>query len=108
MSRYIDVENIRTLFNDEYKKTLELIQQGETYLDNLAEGFKEASDIIMQLPTADVKEVVRGEWAEGFYGIECSNCGREVVYHEGGDGRWHYECFCPHCGADMRGEKNDA
>lgn len=55
-----------------------------------------------KIPTANVKPVVHGEWIEGHYGIECSNCGREAVYREGDDGRWHYEYFCPNCGADMR------
>ena len=104
MNRYIDVENIRTLFNDEYKKTLELIQQGETHLDNLAEGFKEASDIINQLPTADVKEVVRGHWKmddDDVLGMsfDCSVCGYEQ------EESMHLK-FCPDCGADMRGGGN--
>lgn len=47
-------------------------------------------------------EVVHGEWIEckgtivKFY--KCNKCG---VYHE------YKTNFCPHCGADMRGGKND-
>ncbi len=31
----------------------------------------------------------------------CSNCGREVVYQII-DGKWAFENFCPHCGAEMK------
>ena len=54
MARYIDVEGYRKLFDEEYKKTRELIYQGETHLDNLAEGFSEAGRVIDRMPTADV------------------------------------------------------
>lgn len=54
MARYIDVEGYRKLFDEEYKKTRKLIFEGETHLDNLAEGFSEASRVIDRMPTADV------------------------------------------------------
>lgn len=54
MARYIDVEGYRKLFDEEYKKTRKLISNGETHLDNLAEGFSEASRVIDGMPTADV------------------------------------------------------
>lgn len=59
MAEYKNVENIKQLFDEEFKKTRELIQKGETHLDNLAEGFLEADRVIFRLPTADVVEVVR-------------------------------------------------
>lgn len=59
MSRYIDAELIPALFDEEYKKTRELIRQGETHLDNLAEGFTEATHVIRKMPTADAVGVVR-------------------------------------------------
>ena len=64
MARYIDVEGYRKLFDEEYKKTRELIYQGETHLDNLAEGFSEASKVIDRMPTADV--VPRSEAVKEF------------------------------------------
>ena len=54
MARYIDVEGYRKLFDEEYKKTRKLIYEGETHLDNFAEGFTEASRVIDRIPTADV------------------------------------------------------
>lgn len=54
MARYVDVENFPKLFDEEYKKTRALIDQGETHLDNLAEGFLEADRVVRKMPTADV------------------------------------------------------
>lgn len=52
----------------------------------------------------------RGEWIRqtkelGVIKPEaiCSNCGRSAVYQIIDD-RWAWENYCPHCGADMRGE----
>lgn len=46
MARLIDAENYRNLFNEEFKKTMELIRKGETHLDTLAESFTEADRVI--------------------------------------------------------------
>lgn len=59
MAIYKDIENFPKLFDEEYKKTRELIGQGESHLDNLAEGFLEADRVLRKLPIADVVEVVR-------------------------------------------------
>ena len=59
MAEYKDMTGYRELFDEEYKKTKKLILQGETHLDNLAEGFTEADMVICKIPTADVVEVVR-------------------------------------------------
>lgn len=58
--------------------------------------------MIEEQPTV---EPVRGEWLEcqtnnGYY--ECSSCGR--LHNKFYQGKTKY---CPNCGADMRGEKND-
>lgn len=58
--RLIDVDEALRLFDEEYKETNELIHNGETHLDNLAEGFAEAYHIIKYaLPTVDAAPVVR-------------------------------------------------
>ena len=55
-----DVDEALRLFGEEYEKTKELIHNGETQLDNLAEGFTEAYHIIKYvLPTVDAVPVVR-------------------------------------------------
>ena len=57
--RLIDYDEIRRLFDAQYKETVQLIHDGEAHLDNLAEGFTEADRIIQKIPTVDAVEVVR-------------------------------------------------
>lgn len=57
--RLIDADNVRYLFDAEFKETRKLILAGETHLDNLAEGFTEADRVIRQMPTVDAEAVVR-------------------------------------------------
>ena len=56
--RLIDYDEIRRLFDAQYKETVQLIHDGEAHLDNL-EGFTEADRIIQKIPTVDAVEVVR-------------------------------------------------
>lgn len=58
--RLIDADEALRLFGEEYNKTKELIHNGETQLDNLAEGFTEAHHIIKYvLPSVDAVAVTR-------------------------------------------------
>lgn len=45
----VDYVEVRNLFNEEFKQTMQLIQDGETHLDNLAEGFTEADRVLFRL-----------------------------------------------------------
>lgn len=45
----IDYDEVRGLFNKKFKETMQLIQDGETHLDNLAEGFTEADRVLFKL-----------------------------------------------------------
>ena len=57
--RLIDADNVRGLFDAEFKETRKLILAGETHLGNLAEGFVEADRVIREMPTVDAEVVVR-------------------------------------------------
>jgi len=63
---------------------------------------------IESIPSAaDVRPVKHGHWEESpMNGIVCSECGRERPLEPFGETEWNSD-FCPHCGADMRGEQND-
>ena len=71
---------------------------------------------IEDVPTADVRENVHGEWiirkcALGHEYTECSNCNTvfDIETHNG-TLEWidlRGASFCPNCGCQIRGEKND-
>ena len=73
-------------------------------------------DWIKEMPTADVRENVKGRWVEVVdrtemydkegvktWGMlfQCNQCGFVLNAVEGHTGQYNY---CPNCGADMRGE----
>ena len=60
--RLIDADACPKLFNKEFRETMRLISQGETHLDNLAEGFTEAHRVIQSIPTVDAADVLRSQW----------------------------------------------
>lgn len=99
MARYVDVEGFSKLFDAEYKKTKALIEQGETHLDNLAEGFLEADRVIRNLPTLNVAIVKHAKWIgkNGRDYYTCSNC---CVVAKSKD-----DAYCRGCGAKMDGGK---
>lgn len=67
--RLIDADALPKLLDAEYNQTMKLIWEGEKHLDNLAEGFTEASHIAKYIaPTVDAVEVVR-----------CKDCYQSVV-----------------------------
>ena len=120
MARYIDADILPKLFDEEYKKTRKLIEDGETHLDNLAEGFSEATRVVtfvaLTTDVQDVQEVRHGHWIllreseiTGFNpefagrdpigGYQCSNC-KEVAIFDCND-EFVLSRYCPHCGTIM-------
>lgn len=69
--RLIDADNVRDLFDTEFKETRKLILAGETHLDNLAEGFTEAGRVIRAMPTVDAEVVVRCKDCRKFKTYAC-------------------------------------
>ena len=72
----------------------------------LANGILKAISVVEDAPTVEAKPVVHGKWIEfdidyggiPTVGYQCSECGQSNGF---------ITDFCPNCGADMRGEKND-
>ena len=99
--RLIDANAIPKLFEKKYEETEQRILDGEIYLDTLAEGFTEADDVILSMPTVDAVEVVHGRWERTEYHgyIRCSKCKDVYIPEEWvEDGKWKY---CQNCGAKM-------
>lgn len=95
MARYIDAdEAIRISKEDRFMWAYDLTDL-EEFLTNV--------------PTIEARPVVRGEWEPrkdviGF--VRCSVCHNCNIYDDWPDGKkWN---FCPNCGADTRGENNEA
>lgn len=96
MSRYIDADEI------EYEDMLRPLGDG-----NYEECQIAYRDQIDDIPTADVRENVRGEWVKvdeqpyfrkHFHKVCCSVCRKQG---------YDYWNFCPNCGAEMRGKQDD-
>ena len=105
MARYIDADVLRQ----------GLIDSCDTGADKESMSVSLLLDILDDFPTADVKEVVRGQWervplnvSNDRYGmnkynfrIRCTGCGFVTT----SDFAAFQFCHC--CGADMRGANNE-
>lgn len=79
--RLINADNVRGLFDAEFKKTRKLILAGETHLDNLAEGFVEADRVIWGMPAVDAVVVTRCKDCKHSYVIiDARCCSRGAFY----------------------------
>ena len=71
--------------------------EGATGIGSMASGLLRR--LVERVPTADVVEVLHGEWlicADGYYPY-CSRCGKEPKNGE-------LTNYCPDCGARMDGK----
>lgn len=82
--KLVDYDAMRKAFDEKFKETRRLIEEGETHLDNLAEGFHEADKVIWSMPTIDAVPVVRcSECRRRYDHNECPMCFLiDGVYHE--------------------------
>jgi DNA-directed RNA polymerase subunit RPC12/RpoP len=108
--KVIDYDAVRVAFDEKFKETWRLIQEGETHLDNLAEGFHEADGVIWRMPTIEAEPVKHGRWIEQeapnmdtYY--DCSACGESFCFIEGSP-KDNLYTYCPNCGAKMDGDGN--
>lgn len=56
--RLIDADYVLQLLRAEYNNTEQLIKQGETHLNNLAEGYTEAAHIMNNVPAVEGTPIV--------------------------------------------------
>ena len=96
MSRYIDADKAKEKLGVVRGAYSCFLEEDRPYYDVLSETIK----MINEVPTADVRENVRGYWKkrkdkplQNWY--QCSNCG--AICGE-------TPKYCSECGADMRGE----
>lgn len=103
MSRYIEAEEV--------EKRIDIVLGSEPKAWD-KKALKELKMYVVHaVPTADVRENVRGEWiikTDGFvikrvWGA-CSECGNTLDFSGVNAGRGDAN-FCPNCGADMRGDQ---
>ena len=106
MSRYIDADEHLQKLRERRDTAIiwELNCNDEATKDRAQEAiliFNECISELINAPTADVRENVRGEWIEQeddyYHYWECSECGFGVGLDD-------IKNYCPNCGADMRGE----
>lgn len=86
----------------------ELIEEVQKYFVNNSIHKNDLAEVIAKLPTVEAKPVVHGEWIPVKHsrgGHECSVCNSYAPSYQ--SGREYISKYCPYCGADMRGGKND-
>lgn len=90
-----------------------ILAENDTMREMLARTGKKCGDSMDEVPSADVRPVVKGTWktadsyaGPGLMNLRCSVCG-------GFGGTWKDNTlpsmlynFCPNCGADMEGNEN--
>lgn len=106
MSVYIDLVKAKIRIKNYGKQA---IDSGRKALDPV-DDIVSIVNIVESIPSAEVQEIRHAYWKRQ-PGKDpeavCSACGREVVYQIIDD-KWAFENFCPHCGAEMKGENGNA
>lgn len=107
MSRFINADNLSKAKYHNLPYT-HIVPNGEN-VESYERGWNDAIDAIIENePTADVRENVEGKWipvTNGRGGSECNQCHAYAPYHQ--CGVEYNSKYCPNCGADMRGGKNE-
>ena len=118
MDEYISRKAVQNISTNKLKVSIRATIAGDD--EAASRALAEAIEEILDLPPADVKPVVRGEWMDEApehdktiserHRFRCPACGKDADYFIGGYGDWWCRAapnFCPNCGADMRKEAND-
>ena len=114
MPKYIEcksaINRIKEYASDVYGIDLDDAKQfsGDSLPENYCEGLYEATELVDDIPAADVAPVVHGRWDDsgrytfpgGATAVRCTNCGCALTESEYHLNNWNY---CPVCGAKMNG-----
>lgn len=102
IKREVVINRIKEYALDVYSIDLDDAKQfsGNSKAENYCEGLYEATELIDDIPAADVAPARHAHRVDngGFY-YSCSECGGSLTY--GGN-------YCPNCGAKMDGGDEDA
>lgn len=112
MAEYIEREAVKKTLHD---STTEM-EQSIGYSSNVGVPEEDINYVIDEIPSADVVEVVHGEWVETYQPLgfdevkcaECSSCGEDWIMDDDvciDDYKAHWK-YCPCCGAKMDGKEN--
>ena len=78
---------------------IKAVSKVDDYGDGI--GFEVRSHCLVELELVPSADRPQGEWVSNHDGSwDCSECGLRVLIYAKGN-------FCPNCGADMRGEKDE-
>jgi hypothetical protein len=89
---------------------IDTLENTKTAISENGERYIAKQNAIMRIDALPSAQPKRGKWSPAdslhhgapFY--FCSECGEKMLYTVMGNPRWN---FCPNCGADMRGEKDE-
>lgn len=107
MARYIDADKQI----ERYSKKLGFYidEEGEDRFSAKCEEIRAAISALYNAPTADVVEVVHGEWIEEWDRKHmvgrcfCNSCRRGT--YKDSHLKWIKSAYCPNCGAKMDGKR---
>ena len=109
MPKYIEcksaINRIKEYASDVYGIDLDDAKQfsGDSLPENYCEGLYEATELVDDIPAADVAPVVHGRWKPGRFNLETGNYEEQCTRCR----NFSKECgkpYCPNCGAMMDGE----
>lgn len=94
----LNIKVVSKLFDEEYKNTTKLIENGESHLDNLAEGFTEAYKILLSIDPVTATWL----WDDNKCIYYCSNCGTPCAREDMDRKATGRTKYCHNCGYKMK------
>ena len=110
IERKVVINRIKEYTLDVYDIDLDDAKQfgGNSRIENYCEGLYEATELVDDIPAADVATVRHGRWEKQSGLYSCSECGKTCPYDVQADVIEYWACnYCPNCGAKMDGELNE-